>query len=79
MTPPEYVAVSREQMRLLDRTGRIGPYEKGRTGSRSWFVFAGAALGDGAEVKYCIDITDRKRAEEALRVSEARSRSGSKA
>jgi signal transduction histidine kinase len=30
-------------------------------------VFAGAALGDGTVVEYCIDVSDRKRAEAALR------------
>ena len=70
MTPPEYVAVSEEQMAGFAETGRIGPYEKEylrKDGSRAWMVFAGAALGDGTVVEYCIDVGDRKRAEAALR------------
>ena len=75
MTPSEHVAVSEEQLRQLLRTGRIGPYEKEyqrRDGSRAWMLFAGASLGDGTVVEYCIDITDRRRVEAALRKSEAR-------
>jgi PAS domain S-box-containing protein len=74
MTPPEYVAVSERQLETFAATGRIGPYEKEylrRDGSRSWMVFAGAALGDGTVVEYCIDIDDRKQAEAALRDREA--------
>jgi two-component system CheB/CheR fusion protein len=66
MTPPEYVEVSEEQMKRLSETGRIGPYEKEhirKDGSRLWMIFAGAALGDGTTIEYCIDISDRKRAE----------------
>jgi PAS domain S-box-containing protein len=67
MTPPEWVGDSEEQMSKLAATGRIGPYEKEyflKDGSRSWMLFAGADLGDGTIVKYCIDIGARKRAEE---------------
>jgi signal transduction histidine kinase len=54
----------------LAATGRIGPYEKEylrKDGGRSWMVFAGAALGDGTIVEYCIDTNARKQAEAALR------------
>ena len=67
MTPPEHVAESERQMEGFAATGRIGPYEKEyfrKDGSRAWMVFAGAALGDGTVVEYCIDVSDRKRAEE---------------
>ena len=70
MTPPEFVAVSEKQLEGFAATGRIGPYEKEyfrKDRSRAWMVFAGAALGDGTVVEYCIDVGDRKRAEEALR------------
>ena len=70
LTPPEYVAISEEQLAGFAVTGRIGPYEKEylrKDGSRSWMVFAGASLGDGTVVEYCIDVNDRKRAEAALR------------
>jgi PAS domain S-box-containing protein len=70
MTPPEHVSESERQLERFAATGRIGPYEKEylrRDGSRAWMVFAGAALGDGTVVEYCIDVSDRKRAEAALR------------
>ncbi len=69
MTPPEFVAVSEKQLEKLAATGRIGPYEKEylhKDGSRSWMLFAGASLGDGTLAEYCIDISDRKRAEAEL-------------
>jgi PAS domain S-box-containing protein len=65
-------------MRRLAEVGRIGPYEKEflhANGSRFWLLFAGAALGDGSVVEYCLDISDRKRAEAALRASEENYRS----
>lgn len=77
MTPPEYVAESEAQMARMAVEGRIGPYEKEylcANGSRSWMLFAGAALGDGTIVEYCIDISSRKRVEMALRASEERYR-----
>lgn len=73
LTPPEYVELSQRELQRLQETGRIGPYEKEylcRDGSRLWMVFAGAALGDGTVVEYCIDVSARKRAEQALRDSE---------
>ena len=73
MTPPEHVAQSEFQMQRLAETGRIGPYEKEyflSDGSRSWMLFAGASLDDGTIVEYCIDVSDRKRAEQALLESE---------
>lgn len=78
MTPPEHMAESERRMRQLAETGRIGPYEKEclrGDGSRSWMLFAGARLADGSLVEYCIDVDDRRRAEAALRRSEARYRS----
>jgi two-component system CheB/CheR fusion protein len=66
MTPPEYIAVSEQQAQHLAATGRAGPYEKEcvrKDGSRWWMIFAGAALGDGTVIEYCIDVSDRKRAE----------------
>jgi two-component system CheB/CheR fusion protein len=66
MTPPEYVEISERQMEKFAATGRIGPYEKEyirKDGARSWMIFAGASLGDGTIIEYCIDVSDRKRAE----------------
>ena len=75
LTPPEYHAVSREQLARLRATGRIGPYEKEyltRSGARRWMLFVGAHLDDGTVVEYCLDISDRKAAEAARRESEER-------
>ena len=70
MTPIEHVPESEAQMAAFQRTGRIGPYEKEylrKNGTRSWMVFAGAAVGDGTVIEHCIDVSDRKRAEAELR------------
>ena len=67
MTPPEWVKLSEEQMDQLAATGRLGPYEKEylhKDSSRRWIMLAGASLDDGTFVKYCIDISDRKHAEQ---------------
>jgi PAS domain S-box-containing protein len=72
MTPPEWVEISEAQMERFAQTGRIGPYEKEyflADGSRRWMLFAGRAVGDGTIAEYCIDISDRKRAEAALEQS----------
>lgn len=66
LTPPEWVALSEEQMGKLAETGYIGPYEKEyilKDGSRSWMMFAGRQIDSGCVVEYCIDISDRKHAE----------------
>ena len=76
-TPPEHMAASNDIMEQLRETGRGGPYEKEyfrKDGTRKWMMFVGADLGDGTMVKYAIDISDRKRAEEAERASEERVR-----
>jgi PAS domain S-box-containing protein len=73
LTPPEWIAASEEQMRKFHETGRVGPYEKEyfrQDGSRRWMLFAGRDLGDGTICEYAIDISDRKRAEQALLQSE---------
>ena len=77
MTPPQWLAVSQEQMDRFLVEGRIGPYEKEylrKDGSHAWMLFAGRDLGDGTIVELGVEITDRKRAEAALRESETRFR-----
>ena len=69
LTPPEHAAATEQELQKLSETGRIGPYEKEyfrKDGSRCWMIFAGASLGDGTMVEYCIDVMDRKRAERDL-------------
>jgi two-component system CheB/CheR fusion protein len=76
-TPPEHMGASLKVMEEVRRTGRLGPYEKEyfrKDGSRIWMMFVGASLGDGTIVEYAIDISDRKRAEEAQHISEERVR-----
>ena len=67
LTPPEWMEFSEEQMRKLEETGHLGPYEKEylrKDGSRLWMMSTGRRLDDDElVVEYCIDISDRKRAE----------------
>ncbi len=75
LTPPEYLEVSLAEIRKFQVTGRVGPYEKEyfrKDGTRQWLLIAGSSLGDNQCVEFCVDITERKRAEEALRESEER-------
>lgn len=75
LTPPEYIDISMEEIEKFYKTGRIGPYEKEyyrKDGSRTWFLFAGSALGENAAVEFCVDISDRKKIENELRDREER-------
>jgi PAS domain S-box-containing protein len=72
LTPPEYMDVSRAEIEKFLTTGRVGPYEKEyfrKDGKRQWLLFAGSSLGGNQCVEFCIDISDRKKAEDALRAS----------
>lgn len=74
-TPSEHVAVSVRVMGQLRETGRGGPYEKEyfrKDGSRLWMTFVAADLGDGTIVEYALDISERKRLEEALQEADKR-------
>ena len=77
LTPPEYVDVSRAEVETFLVTGRVGPYEKEyfcNDGTRKWLLFAGSSLGNNRCVEFCVDISARKRTEQALRDSEAQFR-----
>lgn len=67
MTPPEWLEATEKQMASLRQTGRVGPYEKEyllEDGSRRWMMLAGRRIERNMLVKYGIDISDRKRAEQ---------------
>jgi two-component system CheB/CheR fusion protein len=71
MTPPEFVETSEAQLKTLEETGRIGPYEKEyiqRNGDRRWMLFAGQRIQSDLIVEYCLDISDRKHAEQQLQL-----------
>jgi two-component system CheB/CheR fusion protein len=77
MTPPEWMSLTREQIDRVSRTGKIGPYEKQyirKDGTRWWGLFTGTKLGEDFGVEYVLDVSDKKEAEEALRLSEERFR-----
>ncbi len=70
-TPPEFVETTEAQMKTLDETGRIGRYEKEYIqgdGTRRWMLFAGQRIEPNLIVEYCLDISDRKRAEQQLQL-----------
>jgi len=77
LTPPEYQEMSLAEVEKFKATGHVGPYEKEylhKDGTRQWFVFAGSSLGDNRCVEFCVDISDRKKAEAELRLAHARLR-----
>ncbi len=72
LTPPEHYDVSMAEARRFYATGRVGPYEKEyfrKDGTRRWLLFAGSSLGDSQCVEFCVDVSERKRMEEALRLA----------
>jgi PAS domain S-box-containing protein len=78
LTPPEWRSRTRQAITEFNATGRISPYEKEyfrRDGSRFWVLLGGARLdAEGNGVSFVLDITARKRAEQALQQSEDRFR-----
>ena len=79
MTPPEYADLDRRSLEEIAATGVCAPIEKEfyrRDGSRVHVLVGAAAFEDNANegVGFVLDISARKRAEQALRESEARSR-----
>ncbi|MBN1600307.1 MAG: PAS domain S-box protein, partial [Chitinispirillaceae bacterium] len=71
LTPPEYHDISLAEINKFQVTGRVGPYEKEylcKDGTRKWLVFAGSSLEGNTCVEFCVDISDRKKSESALRL-----------
>jgi PAS domain S-box-containing protein len=82
LTPPEYFEISQAEVRKFMATGRVGPYEKEyfrRDGTRQWLLFAGSSLGNAQCIEFCVDVSERKKIEEALRESEERFRLAARA
>ena len=81
LTPPEFSDATGRAAAELAASGETAPYEKQmvrKDGSRWWGLFAPTRLagyGRGAQCVECVaDVTERKRAEGALRASEGRLR-----
>ncbi len=82
LTPAAFAGRDRAAFDEMLRTGRCAPYEKEylrRDGSRVPVLVAGAMLEEGqGGVAYVLDLAERRRAEEALRRSEAQLRQSQK-
>lgn len=78
LTPPEWIVQTQRAVEHYKITGTIEPYEKEyfrRNGERFWGLFSGRRIEENGEgVAVVLDITERKRAEAALRESEERQR-----
>ena len=79
MTPPEYSALDEDARRQIRETGVHLPFEKEfirKDGARVWVIISAAAYDDDRSqgVSFMLDISERKRAEEALQRSEKRYR-----
>lgn len=75
LTPPDWRWRDEQTIRELKATGRAGPFEKEYTrkdGSRIWILCADKRLDDETAVEFIVDVTERKRAEEALRETSRR-------
>ncbi len=75
MTPPEYRHLDETALANFKTTGRSLPFEKEyvrKDGTRLPVIIGGAMLDEARYegVAFVVDITDRKRAEEALRLSD---------
>ncbi|HVK53461.1 MAG TPA: PAS domain S-box protein [Burkholderiales bacterium] len=77
LTPPEWMPASLRAVEEFKATGRTSPYEKQylrKDGSRWWALFAAQKISENEGVEFVLDLTERKRAEEAVRNSEAQYR-----
>jgi PAS domain S-box-containing protein len=73
LTAPAFAATTQRALQELRTTGKSTPFEKQYLrpdGSYWWGLSAGKRLSDTECVKFVLDITEAKRAEEALRHSQ---------
>jgi PAS domain S-box-containing protein len=80
LTPPEWRELDKRTWAELNATGTLQPFEKEyfrKDGSRVPVLIGAALFKEGGDegLAFVLDLTERKRAEEALRESERRSRS----
>jgi PAS domain S-box-containing protein len=74
LTPPEFMEVTLKSREEFLTKWQNTPYEKQYIrpdGSRWWGLFAGKRLSDNECVEFVVDITEQKKAQEALRESES--------
>lgn len=77
LTPTDWRWRDEKTIAELKATGKAEPFEKEYTrkdGSRIWILCADKLLDEHTAVEFIIDVTDRRRADEALREREARLR-----
>ena len=73
LTPTEWQAVSEQAVAQIKATGACEVFEKEycrKDGSRVPVLVGAAGFGGNSSVAFVVDLTDRKRAEEAVRQSE---------
>jgi PAS domain S-box-containing protein len=72
VTAPDFLDVTRQSLEELRQEGKSTPYEKQylrADGLRRWGLFAGKRLSAHEGVKFVLDITKRKQAEEKLQAA----------
>ncbi len=77
LTPEEFMPASLRAVEEFEARGVTTPYQKQyirKDGSRFWALFAATRIGPEEGIEFIIDISEQKRAEEALRDSEERFR-----